>query len=274
MKYLKILAVPLVLGLIFIGCTSRVVESELGETTEIKYGNSVYIAEEGLSIEFSGDVFDSRCPLNAYCFWEGQAVVQFKIQKMDSIAVVTDAILGSSEEVSKPAYYNGYKISILSLSPYPVDPEPQIPNDIRVATIRVDKIDPDDTCRQKIDPVHFSNVPPSDLMVDDFGLTELTLSADTLTVGVLYSGGCLTHDFYLYMDPPAFMESYPVQANLYIRHYDYDDPCDALIIAYPKFNIRPIAELYQAQYGQLDNIILNVYDYTLQSYLSIVYSPE
>lgn len=273
MKAIKGIITLLLMGLLLSGCTENIVDSRLGEAAEIKYGNSIYITDEGLNIEFSGEVDDSRCPLKLNCLWPGEVEVRFRIQKNGLPPTLCNAILGVSDMVSKPAYYDDYKITLLAVTPYPIETN-DIPNEIRVATIRVDKIDFGDTSAQMIRMVHFSTNPPEILLRDNFELSGVSILDDTLTMFVRYGGGCFEHDFGLYMDPPEFMESNPAQADIYLRHYGNDDPCDALVSDQIRFNIRPIAELYERQYGQLDDIILNVYDYSQDAYLMIKYSPQ
>jgi len=124
--------------------------------------------------------------------------------------------------------------------------------------------------------VHFSDDDPTDLMEDPFALDSVYIDGDILTLEVYYSGGCVEHDFTLFMSPSAFMESYPVQANLYLRHIDHDDACDGYFEVPVGFKISRIAQLYYQMYGQYDDIILNVYDYytdTPGNYISVIYSP-
>jgi len=103
--------------------------------------------------------------------------------------------------------------------------------------------------------------PPDSLQLDPFQLQSISISGDTLTLAVTHGGGCAEHDYALFMSPGAFLESHPVQANLYLRHEDNDDACDGLITATLSFNLRPVADLYQHFYGGKDEIIINVFGY-------------
>ncbi len=119
--------------------------------------------------------------------------------------------------------------------------------------------------------------PPDSLQLDPFHLQSLSISGDTLTLAITHGGGCAEHDYALFMSPAAFLESYPVQANLYLRHEDHDDPCDGLISAALKFNLRPVAELYRHFYGRKDEIIINVFEFyetAPSGKLSASYFPE
>lgn len=119
---------------------------------------------------------------------------------------------------------------------------------------------------------------PVTLQKDPFGLASMEVVGDNITLSLNYSGGCETHSFALYMSPAAFLESFPVQAELYVWHDDHQDPCDGLVFDDKRsFDLRPIAELYQEMYGRMDPIQINVYQYfqDLQGdKLNAIYSPE
>lgn len=127
------------------------------------------------------------------------------------------------------------------------------------------------------DLIIITNQEPDSLQLDPFTLNEVSIDGDILTLNISYSGGCEEHDLQLFMSPSAFMESNPVQAALYLRHNDHNDPCDAFITTDVRFNVRPIAEQYRRDYGDLDTIILNVFRYfedTPSSAIQIDYMPE
>lgn len=103
--------------------------------------------------------------------------------------------------------------------------------------------------------------PPDSLRLDPFALQSIAINGDILTMTIQHSGGCKEHDYALFMSPGSFLESYPVQANLYLRHEDNDDACEAYLTVRLSFNIRPVAELYQHFYGGKDEILINVFKY-------------
>ncbi|MBD3218924.1 MAG: hypothetical protein GF310_11665 [candidate division Zixibacteria bacterium] len=259
-------------GILIVGCSDSAFQVQVGETVDIGYGNSVYVPEADLTISFNGKVADSRCPINAYCVWAGQAEAEFTIRKGDGMPVISRAIQSPNPNLTKPAIYPGYEIRMVGLHPYPQEPG-DIDLNARIATIVVSEKnnDPD------VDTVHFSTLPPSDLMIDPFELAGASIDGDILTLTVRYSGGCKDHDFTLYMAPPAFLESYPVQANIYLEHQGYGDACRAYITEELQFNIRPIAEQYMGGYNQYDDIYLNVFEYfedEPSDFLRVTYSPQ
>ena len=115
---------------------------------------------------------------------------------------------------------------------------------------------------------------PDTIQLDPFDLEDIEIGGDSITLDITYSGGCSTHHFSLYMSPAAFFESYPVQANLYLRHNSNGDACEALVNENVSFNLRSIAELYKTAYGKYDEIILNVYEYKSINKMSVSYFPE
>lgn len=128
-----------------------------------------------------------------------------------------------------------------------------------------------------LDISHFviiTDQPPDAIQLDPFDLESVEIVGDSITLHVTYSGGCREHYFSLYMSPAAFLESYPVQANLYLRHNSNGDACEVLINDDLTFNLRPIAELHKTAYGKYDEIILNVYEYKSNSKMSGSYVPE
>jgi len=122
--------------------------------------------------------------------------------------------------------------------------------------------------------VIITDAPPESIQLDPFGLEGIKIAGDNITLTVTYSGGCMEHEFSLYMSPATFLESYPVQANLYLRHNGNGDACEALINKKVSFNLRPVAELYKSLYGQYDEMIINVADYKSTNTISARYFPE
>jgi hypothetical protein len=105
--------------------------------------------------------------------------------------------------------------------------------------------------------VQITDTLPEELKLDPFSLRDATSTGSTLTVNLQHSGGCAEHEYELFMSPGAFLESFPVQANLYLRHHANGDQCRALITKELTFDLAPVADLY----GQPGPIILNVHDY-------------
>ena len=122
--------------------------------------------------------------------------------------------------------------------------------------------------------VIITDIPPEALQLDPFSLKGIEIVEDTIALTISYSGGCEKHSFSLFMSPAAFLESYPVQANLYLRHNGNSDACEAEINQTISFNLQPIAALYTSLYGRYDEIVLNVFTFESNNKLSASYVPE
>lgn len=126
-------------------------------------------------------------------------------------------------------------------------------------------------------PVIIVDVPPDSLLLDSFTLHGIAINGDKLALDISHGGGCKQHAYSLFMSPPAFLKSFPAQADLYLQHEDNDDPCDALLRPQLDFDLRPVAGLYQKLYQRRDPIQINVYGYSRSQpgeKLSVIYSPK
>ncbi len=251
-----------------------IVIPDLKEDIVFGFGQTVYIESERLWIEFTDVLGDSRCPVDAYCFWPGQAEIELTMRKnggVDDFAVL--ALQPGRNPYQDPEIYEcvcGYRVYFLALEPYPAAGR-TIPVESYVAQIAIER---DPNCCSGGE-VCFTWVNPSLLQRDPFTLTGVTIEGHELSVDVIYSGGCWQHGFKLYMQP-AFAESDPVRANLYLSHKDWDDPCDALISEDMAFDIRRIAELYYDQYGSYGDIVLEVFGFFADrpgEGIEVIYSP-
>jgi len=80
-------------------------------------------------------------------------------------------------------------------------------------------------------------------------LGALTISGDTLTATLSYSGGCEAHEFTLCWPDGAFLESEPVQAHLEILHSGTPDPCEAYPTEVVDFDLTPLRGAYTTSTG-------------------------
>ncbi len=95
---------------------------------------------------------------------------------------------------------------------------------------------------------------------DEFALNSATITDDTLTVSVSYSGGCKAHKFTL-VASDTFLESFPVQLHVYIAHNANGDTCEAYPTEKYQFDLTPIKNMYQEAYRQqAGTIILRLKD--------------
>jgi hypothetical protein len=248
---------------------------DLSEDIVLGYGQMVYVESEDMTIRFSDVINDSRCPEGVLCFWEGQALLEFEFARPDGEDDVTIAALQPGRDpFREPQIYEcclGYRLYVLALDPYPIYNKEIEPEEY-VALIHV--VPDEEGCDDG--SVLFTWVSPGVLQRDPVTVTGAFIVHDDLTIGARFSGGCLEHDFKLFMQP-VFLESWPVQANLYLCHDAHGDACRALLLEQVKFDIRDIAELYFEQYGGYGDIILNIYGYFRdrpENKVTVTYSPE
>jgi hypothetical protein len=176
--------------------------------------------------------------------------------------IVRDTLLASAKLASTYDWHSVVQHNLLPPGQYSVFAKPQLNFD-DVETPEAQRIDftVSGNAGHSGNFVIITEQPPDSLQLDPFSLRSLSISGDTLTMTITHGGGCKEHNYTLFMSPGVFLESYPVQANLFLRHEDNDDACDALITATLKFNLRPVADLYQYYYRGKDEIIINAFDY-------------
>jgi hypothetical protein len=85
------------------------------------------------------------------------------------------------------------------------------------------------------------------------------ISSDVLTLFVQYGGGCKPHDFRLF-GSRRFLESYPVQADVFLSHNANGDACKALISDSLRFSLQRLKETYQMYYGEKETILLRFHE--------------
>ncbi len=104
----------------------------LGQSFELRVGASV-IFVGGLTIRFDRVKSDSRCPMQTFCVWTGDAVVAVSLLQGSAGPVARElhTNAGGSE-----ASYLDYSIKLLTLAPYPLSDREVRPGDY-VATLEV-----------------------------------------------------------------------------------------------------------------------------------------
>ena len=244
---------------------------KLGEPFVLEVGQSVDVQNEDLSITFREVLDDSRCPTGALCFWSGIAETRVKLaRRSGDTAQVTVAIIGDSESAPDEQYAVdtlGYHVVLRRLDPYP-DLSLSAHNfrgpESYQATLKITR---SIAALAPVPPVIITNLPPDSIQIDHFAIDSISIQGDTLNLAVNYGGGCKNHYFFLYMSPATFMESTPVQANLWLRHFGNSDSCKCdggkcYNHRKLRFDLKPIAELYSQTYNRIDPIVLNISEYT------------
>jgi hypothetical protein len=270
------------LALSITGCSDKATEPEgvkLGEPFTIRTGQTVEIPEGSLSLRFERVVFDGRCPTDPEldCFWEGMAGIELSVDFGPVAVVVAPTILGFVSNADTARHLSvveaGYRFTLRQLDPPPSIHAP-LPQEY---TAIIEVADADGPAVHDFPPVQITELPPASIHLAPFFLHDVRILADTLTLDIGYSGGCQSHYHFLFMSPAAFQESDPVQANLYLRHVDNGDMCEAYITETKRVSVRSIADLHQTMYGSFGPIVLNVHEYLgtdSMRVVSVIYHPE
>jgi hypothetical protein len=264
MKSFKIIAIGFIPLLFLISGCSNPTNSEIDETISLGYNQSVVIEANKINISFESVVTESRCPDDPAirCFWEGLAEIRLKVEKPGRLPeYIVLAISGFTTAVDSNRYpgVNIYdmNIQLVQLDPYPDQGRPYPYNEY-VASFKITDLRPP--------PVHDGSVILTDInataiQLDQFSLNSFIIEGDDAIISVSYGGGCRDHYFSLYMSPASFMESDPVQANLFLRHMGNDDMCEAYITEELRFDLTPIADLFRQTYDPGGTIQLNLFEY-------------
>ena len=90
----------------------------LGESFNLKVGESAQIEALALRIGFEDVSADSRCPKDERCIWEGDATVRVWLQKAPGPKETHE--LHTSPKEQGAVSYLSYGVNLLRLDPYPV----------------------------------------------------------------------------------------------------------------------------------------------------------
>ncbi len=89
----------------------------LNDTVDIFSGECLYDPLEQFYICMDSVLGDSRCPIGAYCFWEGNAEVRFKFEKLNEEPVLFN--LNTHRGFTNDTIISNNKIALVGVSPYP-----------------------------------------------------------------------------------------------------------------------------------------------------------
>lgn len=120
-----------------------------------------------------------------------------------------------------------------------------------------------------------SSASPNDYPFVRYEIESFNISNDTFYLAVNYSGGCNDHEFGL-VAYNYFMESFPVQVDLFLYHNDFDDACDGIISSQIYFDLTPLKGEYYLAYGNnTDPIAFNLLvDKINNIKIPIIYYPS
>ena len=114
------LTIILVLSILLaVGCSSpsKEVTAALGQSFDLKFGQTVSINGEQLKLTFVEMLGDSRCPKNVICIWEGEVSCKIEITYADKKYFKTLVKSGASPEFVSTEFKD-YEIQF-DVQPYP-----------------------------------------------------------------------------------------------------------------------------------------------------------
>jgi hypothetical protein len=97
--------------------------ARLGESIQLKGGQSAEIPEQALTVHFAKVLEDSRCPKSVSCVWSGQARVALEVSQGAAVPVTLQlsTLLGKN---SADAFNYHFELEAIDL--YPQTPEQAI----------------------------------------------------------------------------------------------------------------------------------------------------
>ncbi len=237
----------------------------------LDYRQTARVHGEDLAVTFNGTSVDLRHPEHPEYLFPGYAEATILVKRGSTPAqLLTLGIIGAASDGDcsrRRVFWNGYYFELHSLFPDPnlgrIDDLATPPMPDARAGLMVSRSAPSDSLTGT---VMFTDY-VSGLSHDQYDLVAARVLRDTIILDVEFGGGCKNHYFFMYMAPRTFMESDPVQANLYLRHYDNDDHCRnadcggerCRMSARLRFDLTPIRELYVQHYGPFGLVKLNVF---------------
>lgn len=95
------------------GSAAQVVS--VGDTVQLKYGESAAIRQTAVRVQFSRVVADSRCPIDVVCVWAGDAHVRLTVTSASASASRTYDLHTYSDP--KFADHDQYRLSLVEVGP-------------------------------------------------------------------------------------------------------------------------------------------------------------
>jgi hypothetical protein len=185
MKLSKSCVVGMAVLLVFAGCgTGEMVNAPTQSDNKIlepstsspdgiitlAFGESVVIDASGLTATFADVPHESRCPMNAFCFWEGMAVVELTVTEYNGTmhTLNLSSIDHAPGDLEPSEDLLGYRFTLVQVMPYPYDLDPPIPLDAYEAYLTIEPIA---TVRDALPaPLRPSKTRPVELRDSDYRL--------------------------------------------------------------------------------------------------------
>ncbi len=228
------------------------------DTVELPYGVAMAIENTDIELTMYG-VTDVRCPSFALCVWEGmvEASVRVVIGSDTShiLLPMFGATVTSDTNDYMPVEESGYTFTLNTLSPYrDIDCDC---DSLYVATVLISN----ETVPDRADgTIELTNRQPELLYLEDYFLDSLWVDDDRLNIDVLHSGGCRPHYYWAFASPDSLTSKDAAEAEIYLRHFSFEDPCDAFVPQSLSFDISDLVAKYKSQFGGDGAIQFNVHD--------------
>jgi hypothetical protein len=107
-------------------------EATLDHEFALEVGQVATISSEQLQISFDAVTEDSRCPIDAECFWEGRVTVEGTIRRESQILhTFTLSLYGSDNRATEESkqIFDAYAITFVAFHPKPVaNPDTSAPS--------------------------------------------------------------------------------------------------------------------------------------------------
>lgn len=110
-------------------------QPSLGKPFDLKVGESVVFEPGGLAVGFDRIIGDSRCPIDMFCFWPGDAAGLLWTHLPSEEKTAFD--LHTYRDFRWKFKYDRYEITLVAVAPYPRADVP-IPPGEYVVTVVVD----------------------------------------------------------------------------------------------------------------------------------------
>jgi hypothetical protein len=129
----------LVLSLLLAGCSTGTtdpsgdsgaqVQVDVGNTVDLKLGETAAVRGTAVTVKFSSVESDSRCPINAVCVWQGDAHIRLQLANERGPLRQADVHTGLDP---KSVEFAGITVTLREVAPSRLTTEPVPPRDYHV----------------------------------------------------------------------------------------------------------------------------------------------
>ena len=117
-------------------CDKATTNTPINEAIIFQIKERKTIGDSGIQLQFAELVEDSRCPVDADCFWAGQASVQLLATEAGSDYEIKLTLRGDGRHQGANIFvFKGYQLELLKVTPYPTGGTEALPDP--AATIRI-----------------------------------------------------------------------------------------------------------------------------------------